>query len=199
MNKVLRIDSSLFGDASVSKQLAGELLEQLRQQHTHFEIQQRDLVEQPLPHLDGAFLSALGSEKEVRSEQQQQQVELADRLINEVQQADTLIIGAPMYNFAIPSVLKSWFDYIARAGTTFRYGENGPEGLLKDKQAYVITSRGGIHKDQQSDTMVPYLRTMLGFVGIEQVEFIYAEGLNMGNGQREAGLASARKQIAQIQ
>ncbi len=197
MKRILRIDSSLFEEASVSRQLADELINKLKQQHSNIEIVQRDLAKQPLPHLDASLIQAISTTAEERSPQQQQQANLADQLINEIQIADTLIIGAPMYNFSVPSVLKSWFDYIARAGVTFRYSDSGAEGLLKNKRAYVITSRGGIHKNQPSDSEVPFLRTILNFLGIDDVEFIYAEGLNMSN-QREAGLAAAQQQIQQI-
>ena len=103
-----------------------------------------------------------------------------------------------MYNFAIPTQLKAWFDHVARAGTTFRYTENGPEGLLRGKRAVVFASRGGVHRDRDTDTVVPYLRTMLGFVGIDDVEIVYAEGLNMGDAQREAGLADAAAELARV-
>ena len=198
MNNVLRIDSSLFGSASASKQLADELIAQLEKGHQLSSVTHRDLTAPQIPHLDSELLNALGVPAEQRDPKQQQRVAQADQLIEELQQANILIIGAPMYNFAVPSVLKSWFDHVARAGVTFRYGDNGPEGLLNIKQAYVITSRGGIHKGKTSDSETAFLRTMLGFLGIGDVEFIYAEGLNMGDGQREAGLHAARQQIQQL-
>ena len=198
MKKILRIDSSLFGAASVSKQLADELVIQLVKPHSQHSITHRDLTAPQIPHLDEELLSALNTPAEQRTPEQHQRVDFADQLIDELSQANTLIIGAPMYNFAVPSVLKSWFDHVARAGVTFRYGEKGPEGLLEIEQAYVITSRGGMHKGQPSDSETAFLRTMLGFLGINNVEFIYAEGLNMGDGQREAGLSAARQQIQQL-
>jgi FMN-dependent NADH-azoreductase len=171
---------------------------QLEKTHPRIAVTHRDLTSPQIPHLDSEQLTALNTPEEQRSVAQQDRIGLSDQLINELFQAETLIIGAPMYNFAVPSVLKSWFDHVARAGVTFRYGENGPQGLLKIEQTYVITSRGGIHKGQASDSETAFLRTMLGFLGIDTIEFIYAEGLNMGDGQREAGLNAARQQIQQL-
>ncbi len=120
------------------------------------------------------------------------------KLIAEVKAADTLVIAAPMYNFTIPTQLKNWFDLIARAGVTFKYTEAGVQGLIEGKKAVVITTRGGIHKDSATDNVTPYLKTILGFVGITEVEFVYAEALNMGEEPAAKGIESAKSQLEAI-
>ncbi|MBS0396812.1 MAG: NAD(P)H-dependent oxidoreductase, partial [Proteobacteria bacterium] len=119
----------------------------------------------------------------------------ADAVIAEVLAADELVIAAPMYNFGAPSTLKTWFDHLARAGVTFRYTAQGPQGLLRDKRATLVTTRGGVHRDRPQDHLVPYVRTMLAFVGIDALEVVYAEGLALGEANRAAALARAREEI----
>ncbi|MCC5812318.1 MAG: FMN-dependent NADH-azoreductase [Ectothiorhodospiraceae bacterium] len=198
MTKLLQINSSVFSDQGVSSQLADAFVAEFRRQDPQTQVIRRDLASEPVPHLDGERLNALMTPESDRSATQQNLVRQADDLIREIQDADVLVLGAPMYNFAVPSQLKSWFDMIARAGTTFRYTEEGSEGLLQGKRAYVFTSRGGVHREQPSDTIVPFLRQMLSLVGIDQVEFVYAEGLNMGQEPREQGMNEARRQIDQL-
>lgn len=151
----------------------------------------RDLAQTPHPVLDEAALQALGTPAEQRTPEQAARVALDDALIAEVQAADVLVLGVPMYNFGIPAQLKNWLDAIARARVTFRYTETGPEGLLKGKKVYVALARGGVHRDTPEDSQVPYLKTILGFLGMHDVTFFYAEGLAMGaeaieKAQREA-------------
>lgn len=198
MKTLLRIDSSLFSEQGVSHQLADELIEVLSQQHPDLSVMGRNLADENIPHLDGEWITALSTPEESRTNEQQKKSAYSDQLIAELQQSDAVVIGAPMYNFSVPSVLKAWFDHIARAGVTFSYTPDGPKGLLENKIAYVITTRGGLHKDKPSDTQVPFIRTILGFIGIDDVRFIYAEGLNMGNGARDQGLAEARQNIKQL-
>lgn len=119
-------------------------------------------------------------------------------MIDELKQAEVIVIGLPMYNFGIPSTLKAYFDQIARAGVTFRYTENGPEGLLTGKKAYIFATRGGLYAGTPLDSQTGYVRNFLGFLGITDVEFIYAEGLNMGDLNKEAALAEAQQQIAKL-
>ena len=197
MKTLLRIDSSLSGENSASKLLADESINSL-QRNEVLQITYRDITADGIPHLNHTHIAALSTPREQQPPDQQTWLDYADSLISEVIAADTLLIGAPMYNFGVPSVLKSWFDHIARAGVTFRYTSEGPEGLLKNKQAIIITTRGGIHRNQQSDSETHFITTMLNFLGIKKINFIYAEGLNMGNGERDAGLAEARQQIQQL-
>ncbi|MDC9596317.1 FMN-dependent NADH-azoreductase [Xenorhabdus anantnagensis] len=180
MSKVLVLKSSILTQYSQSSQLANYFVEKWLADHSENNITIRDLAEKPVPVLDGELVNALRPNGSELTERQQSALALSDELIAELQAHDVIVITAPMYNFTIPTQLKAYFDLIARAGVTFRYTETGPEGLLKGKRAIILTSRGGIHKDSQTDVMTPYLRIFLGFIGITDVEFVFAEGLAMG-------------------
>lgn len=195
MKNLLRIDSSLFAEHGVSSQLATHLTAQLTQSYPELNIQHRSFAQEPIPHLDGAQLQALSTPAEKRTSAQAQGVAFSDTLIREVREADAIALTAPMYNFQIPSMLKAWFDHLARAGETFRYTESGPVGLLNDKPVYVITTRGGIHQNQSHDTIETYLTTMLAFMGLTQVHFVYAEALNMGENGKAEGMAHTKEAI----
>lgn len=193
--QILRIDSSLFGEQGVSTQLNETLVKHLQAQWPEAQFVRRDLAHNPLPHFSAATMAAISTAPEMRDTEQTRLADLADQLIAEVQTADVLVVAAPMYNFGISSGLKAWLDYIARAGVTFRYSEKGPEGLLLNKTLYIVTSRGGVYKDQPNDTQVPYLRTFFNFLGITDVRVIYAEGINIG--LKEQSLAQAEDAIKQ--
>ncbi len=195
---LLHISSSIFEDQGKSSQM-GQYFEELwRQRFPNAELTKRDLAKEPVPHLtQTTFQSALTPVGD-RNPQQQNAAQLADQLIEELQAADVLLLGVPMYNFGIPSTLKAWIDHIARAGTTFKYTENGPVGLLKNKTAVVMAARGGVYKDTPNDTQTPYLKTLLGFVGIEKVHFIYAEKLSMGDDGGASVMAEAKQQIEKL-
>lgn len=195
MTQILRINSSLSGSNSVSRTLAAELTDALAAQGP-ITVKDRDLATTPVPHFDAERLAALMTAAPERSVEQAAVVAFADELIDEVIAADTLIIALPMYNFTVPSVLKAWIDHIARAGVTFRYTDTGPVGLLAGKKAYLVSALGGKHEAGGTDFMRPYMRVIMNFVGISDVEFISADGLNMGDEPREAGLAAARESIA---
>ncbi|EHV5550186.1 FMN-dependent NADH-azoreductase [Vibrio vulnificus] len=193
MSRLLVLKSSILGDYSQSNKLVDEFINKFDQQ----DVVVRDLAQQPLPVLDFQVATALRASGDL-SEAQQAIVDLSDQLIAEIKHADTLIIAAPMYNFTVPTQLKNWIDLIARAGVTFTYTEQGPKGLIEGKKAVVVTTRGGIHKDSASDIITPYLKTVLGFVGITEVEFVYAEALNMGEDFASKGLASASEHLAAL-
>ncbi|WP_440878944.1 FMN-dependent NADH-azoreductase [Vibrio natriegens] len=193
MSRVLALKSSILGDNSQSNKLVEEFIKNVAQD----KLTVRDLAANPLPVLDLTVATALRSTGDL-SQEQQQVVELSDSLIEEVKAADTLVIAAPMYNFTIPTQLKNWIDLIARAGVTFKYTENGVQGLFENKKAIVVTTRGGIHKDAPTDNITPYLRTVLGFVGIAEVEFVYAEALNMGEDAAAKGISEAQSQLATL-
>ncbi|HHX8272524.1 TPA: FMN-dependent NADH-azoreductase [Vibrio diabolicus] len=193
MSRVLALKSSILGDYSQSNKLVEDFIKNVEQD----KLTVRDLAANPLPVLDFAVATALRATEDL-SQEQQAVVELSDTLIEEVKAADTLVIAAPMYNFTIPTQLKNWIDLIARAGVTFKYTENGVQGLIEGKKAIVITTRGGIHKDSPTDNVTPYLRTVLGFVGITDVEFVYAEALNMGEDFAAKGISEAQSQLAAI-
>jgi FMN-dependent NADH-azoreductase len=200
--KILQINSSaksvVSGMGSYSTRLANELVERLVEAHRDATVTVRDLNRTPHPALDEATLQALYTPVDHRTSEQAARVALDDRLIAEVMAADVIVIGAPMYNFAIPSQLKNWIDAIARAGVTFRYGEKGPVGLVRGKSVYVVTSRGGIHRDRPTDQVVPYLRLTLGFLGMTDVRVVYAEGLAMGPDAEARAMADARLQITEL-
>lgn len=191
MSRVLALKSSILGDYSQSNKLVEDFIKNVDQD----KLTVRDLAANPLPVLDFAVATALRATEDL-SQEQQAVVELSDTLIEEVKAADTLVIAAPMYNFTIPTQLKNWIDLIARAGVTFKYTENGVQGLIEGKKAIVVTTRGGIHKDSPTDNVTPYLRTVLGFVGITDVEFVYAEALNMGEDAAAKGISEAQSQLA---
>lgn len=196
MNKLLVINSSLFSDAGQSSVLANTFAAAL--ERLGAEVVRRDLAVVPVPHLDGERFGAFTTQAAARSEQQAQVVAYSDQLIAELQQADTLVLGVPMYNFGVPSTLKAWFDHIARAGVTFRYTDKGAVGLLSGKKAFVFATRGGLYAGTPADTQTPYLRDFLAFIGIDEVEFVYAEGLALGDASREAALEQAHSAIDQL-
>jgi len=199
---ILQINSSVRRaqdeQGSVSTRLANELSARLQAAHPGAALNVRDLTNDPLPVLDEEALGALFTAADARTAEQAERVNLSDRLIDELQSADIVVLAAPMFNFHISAQLKNWIDAVARAGVTFKYTEQGPVGLVTGKKVYVVTSRGGVHRDQPSDHIVPYLRTVLGFLGMTDVEFIFAEGLNLGGDAAARGLASARAQIAEL-
>lgn len=201
MNKVLQLKTSIFDtqdNQGVSSQLGDALVSRLREGDSEIALKTRDFSKDPVPYFDNAWLQALSTPPDERSLEQAEKVAFSDALIAEVQDADTIVIGVPMYNFAIPAALKSWTDHIARAGVTFRYSDTGPVGLLSDKKVYVVLSTGGQHQEGVTDFLRPYLRTFLGFLGMKDVEFIVADGLNMGEVPRKVGLRNARSQIQNL-
>lgn len=193
MSRVLALKSSILGDYSQSSKLVEEFIKNVDQD----KLTVRDLAANPLPVLDFSVATALRATEDL-SQDQQSIVDLSNTLIEEIKAADTLVIAAPMYNFTIPTQLKNWIDLIARAGVTFTYTENGVKGLIEGKKAIVVTTRGGIHKDAATDSMTPYLCTVLGFVGITDVEFVYAEALNMGEDAAAKGISEAQSQLAEL-
>lgn len=189
--RILRLDTSLFSEQGSSSRLNQALIEKLTQVHGELEIVHRDLARDPLPHFSAEVIDALTARSEARSAEQVRLARLADDLVEELRAADIILVGAPMYNFGIPSTLKAWIDFVARAGVTFRYTERGPEGLVKGKTVYVVTTRGGVHRDRQTDSEVPHLHTYFRFLGITDIRTLYAEGLNMGERDRHFAEALA--------
>lgn len=193
--KILQINSSARAEGSHSTRLANALVERLRTTQPQAELSVRDLGRTPHPMLDEVALQALFSPAAQRTPEQAARVALDDALIAEIQAADVVVLGVPMYNFGVPSQLKNWIDAISRAQVTFRYTANGPEGLLKGKKVYVALTRGGLYRNTPNDTQTPYLQTFFGFLGMTDVQFVYAEGLAMGSEAEQSALASAYSQI----
>jgi FMN-dependent NADH-azoreductase len=153
---------------------------------------------EPVPHLNAERFAAFIAKPEERSETQHGVVAYSDALINELKEADVIVLGLPMYNFGVPSQLKAYFDHIARAGVTFKYTDKGPVGLVTGKKAYVFAARGGLYAGSPLDTQTSYVRDFLRFIGIGDVEFVYAEGLNVSPEHKQAGLAKAAAEIARL-
>ena len=191
---VLAINTSAKKDGSISRTLTADLLSALEDRHGNIDIVERDLGE-GLPFIDAAWVEANFTPDEDRTDTHRETLAQSDVLVAELKAADVLVIGAPIYNFSIPAVLKAWIDMIARARLTFRYTENGPEGLLTGKKAYVVVPSGGVPVGSPVDFATPYLKQALAFVGITDIEFIGAKGADRGN--REA-LDTARSRIAEL-
>lgn len=198
MSTLLLIESSVRQQDSVSRQLSEEFVAQWRQANPGGRVLSRDLAREPLPHLNADLLGGWMKPAAEQSAAEQAALARSDQLIEELLAADVLVLGAPMYNFAIPSTLKAWLDHVLRAGVTFKYTEQGPRGLLQGKRAYVLTARGGVYAGGPLDQQEPYLRQALGFIGIDDVQFVHAEGLNMGGDSAAQGLARARARLAEI-
>ncbi|MBD8577889.1 FMN-dependent NADH-azoreductase [Pseudomonas syringae] len=198
MSRVLIIESSARQQDSVSRQLTRQFIEQWKASHPADAITVRDLAVNPVPHLDATLLGGWMKPEDQRSDAEQAALERSNVLTDELLAADVVVLAAPMYNFAIPSTLKAWLDHVLRAGVTFKYGETGPQGLLTDKRAFVLTARGGLYTGSSLDHQEPYLRQVLGFVGIHDVTFIHAEGLNMGGEFSEKGLSQALARVAEV-
>jgi len=192
---ILQINASARRNGANSTQLANTIVVRLQADNPAATRTLRDLAVTPHPVLDEAALGALFTPADQRTPAQAVRVALDDALIAEIQAHDTIVLGVPMYNFGISVQLKSWFDAIARAGATFRYTEAGPEGLLKGKKVYVALARGGLYRDTANDSQVPYLKMMLGFLGLTDVSFIYAEGLAMGAEAVTKGFAQAEADL----
>jgi FMN-dependent NADH-azoreductase len=192
---ILQINSSARSTGSHSTRLAGDIVQRLQALNGKPALTLRDLGKQPLPSLDEAALQALFTPADQRTPAQAERVAQDDALIAEVKAADVLVLGVPMYNFGVPAALKNWIDAIARAGVTFKYTDKGPIGLLTGKKVYIALARGGLYRDTPADTQVPYLKSVLGFLGMTDIAFVYAEGLAMGPEAEKAALASAREQL----
>lgn len=195
---ILQVNSSARTEGSHSTALAARLVERLREARPDARLVVRDLSRRPHPALDEAALQALFTPEDARTPEQARRVAMDDALIEEIQGADVVVLAVPMYNFGVPAALKNWIDAISRARVTFRYTEHGPEGLLTGKKVYVVLTRGGQYRDTPADTQVPYLRTVLAFLGMTDVEFIYAEGLALGADAEREAIAAARARIDAI-
>lgn len=194
--KLLHIDSSILGDASSSRALTREVIGNLKSTESSVEIVYRDLSQDVTAHISGGTFVAKGTPAEKRSAAQQHEVALGEAMLNEFMAADVIVLGAPMYNFTVPTQLKAWIDQICVAGVSFRYSEAGPEGLAKGKRVVIVATSGGIHAGTPTGIAhEEYLKLVLGFLGITDIEVVRAHGLNYGPEAKEAGLAAARVSI----
>ena len=198
MSNVLIIESSARQQGSFSRQLTRQFISQWQAVRPGDQVTVRDLALNPVPHLDANLLGGWMKPEAQRSADEQASLKRSDELTDEVLGADVLVLAAPMYNFAIPSTLKAWLDHVLRAGVTFKYTETGPQGLLTGNKAYVLTARGGLYAGSTSDHQEPYLRQVMAFVGIHDVTFIHAEGMNLGGDFQEKGLNQAKARLSAI-
>ncbi len=199
MTTLLQINTSINNGNGQSSQLARQFVAAYRNSHPDVEVRVRDVAAaEPVPHLDAERFSAFISKPEERNAAQKAVVAYSDQLIDELKQADVIVLGLPMYNFGVPSQLKAYFDHVARAGVTFKYTEQGPVGQLTGKKAYVFAARGGVYAGTPLDTQTSYVRDFLRFLGVSDVTFVYAEGLAMSAQSKEAGLARASAEIEQL-
>lgn len=199
MTRALIVNSAATGEGSVSTRLTNELVEQLKQRDPSLEVTVRDIGRAPIPHLTADTVAAIKGVADSLAERNT--LALSNVLVEELVEADLLVIGAPMYNFGIASTLKSWFDHVLRSGVTFRYTENGPEGLVKGKRAVVIETRGGLYTEGPGaalDAQEPHLRALLGFIGITDVTFVRAEKLAFGLDAASAAIAAAVEEIGAL-
>ena len=192
---ILQINASARREGANSTRIADMVAQRLLQRDPQARLSLRDLAATPHPMLDEAALGALFTPADKRSPEQAARVALDDALIQEVQAHEVLVIGVPMYNFGVPSQLKNWIDAIARAGVTFRYTESGPQGLLTGKTVYLALARGGRYRDTAADAQVPYLKTVLGFLGMNDLRLIYAEGFAMGPEAAAQAVAQAQADL----
>ena len=199
MTTLLQINASINHGNGLSRHLADQFVAAYRQRHRDAKIVVREVaLADAVPHLNGERFGAFLARSEERTAAQHAVVAYSDALIEELRQADIVVIGLPMYNFGVPSQLKAYFDHIARAGVTFKYSAEGPIGLLTGKRVYVFAARGGLYAGTPLDTQTSYVRDFLAFLGMTDVKFVYAEGLAVSAESRDAGLARAAAEIAQL-
>ncbi|HVJ61174.1 MAG TPA: FMN-dependent NADH-azoreductase [Tahibacter sp.] len=198
MSTLLHIDSSARREASVSRRLTQRFADEWRSRHPDGRVIVRDLAQAAPPHVSESLIGAYFTPEEQRDAAQRATLAESDALVDELLAADTIVIGAPMYNFALPSSLKAWIDHVVRVGRTFAYGANGPSGLVHGKRVVVILSRGGVYSDgpaQAMDFQTGYLRSVLGFIGITDVEFVAAEGVAHGEDSARNAIAQAEDKL----
>jgi FMN-dependent NADH-azoreductase len=194
MKTLLQIQASIFSDGGESSRLASRFVSHWRAENPGAEVIVRDLGREPIPHLTAERFQSFLAKPDERTPAQRAVADFSDGLIAEIERADVIVLGLPMYNYGVPSTLKAYFDHIARAGKTFSYGAKGPVGLLTGKKAFVFATRGGLYAGTPLDTQTSYVRDFLRFLGISDVEFVYAEGLAMGDEAKGASLATAAAQ-----
>jgi FMN-dependent NADH-azoreductase len=197
--KLLHIDSSILGDSSASRQLSRAVVDAWQAAEPDVQVIYRDLASDALSHLSAASLVAAGTPAELRDAAQRHEAELSESTLDEFLAADAIVIGTPMYNFALPSQLKAWIDRITVAGKTFSYTENGPQGLAGGKKVVIVSTSGGVHAGQPSGAAhEDYLKFVLGFVGISDVQVVRAEGLAYGEEPRAAAMKAAEQQVGEL-
>jgi FMN-dependent NADH-azoreductase len=198
---ILHIDSSPLGERSVSRKLTAKTLAELKAKHPGSKVITRDFGAKPLPHLSGTVIGAFFTPPDKRDAVLNEAIKFSDQAIDELAAADIIVIGAPMWNFGIPSSLKAWIDHVVRAGRTFKYGAAGPESLLPPgKKVIIASSRGGVYSDgpmKSMDYQETYLKAILGFIGLHDVSFVRAEGVALGEDAAKNAVHVAETQLAE--
>jgi FMN-dependent NADH-azoreductase len=197
MKNVLVVTASLNGASGNSVKLVEQFIEKLNAKYEHI-VERLDLATEDLSHLSQSEMAAWGVDEEARNEKEAALASISDGYISRIKQADLIVLALPMYNFDSPSVVKAFFDRLARAGVTFSYSENGPIGLIENKKAVVIFARGGAYQGTPMDTQTPYVKNFLGFLGIKDVEFTYAEGLAMGEAKAKAAFSKINEDFSEL-
>lgn len=195
---ILVIKSGIFGDHSNSTQLADKILASLKEKNPGAEVVERNVGIEALPYFDASVGMALNTPADQLTAEQKEIVALSDALIQEIKDADAVVLGLPMYNFGMPAQLKTWFDYITRAGVTFTYTETGPKGLLESKPVYIAAARGGVHYGQPTDSQTNHVTTLLTFLGMKEVSITYAEGIAMGDEAKATAFNQFEEKIAEL-
>ncbi len=196
MKNILVVNSSLNSDAGNSSKLVANYLDKLAGKDVKFDL--LDLNEAQLPHLTQQEMAAWMTAPEERTQAQAELAAISDALLSRLVEADEVVIGLPMYNLGVPSTFKAWIDRLARAGKSFKYTETGPVGLIADKPVTVLAARGGVYAGTDYDTQTPYIRHIFGLMGITSVNFVYAEGLNMGEDAAEKAFSAANEKIIEL-
>jgi FMN-dependent NADH-azoreductase len=198
MTTLLQIKTSVFSDHGNSTKLANDFVAQWQKNHPDGKVVVRDVGSEPLPHLTAERVQAFFTPAEQRTVEQHAHADASQELIDELKAADVVVLGLPLYNFGVPSTLKAYFDHLARAGITFRYTANGPEGLLADRKVYIFAARGGFYQGTAADTQTPFVTSFLNFIGLKDLEYVYAEGLNIGEAQKRSALDAAAEKIVKL-
>lgn len=200
MKKVLVITTSLNGSEGNSTKLTQQFMSQFSKKAdmSQWQVTELDLNQAAVPHLSGEEMQAWMTPVTERTESQIALAAMSDNFIEQLQATDVIVLGVPMYNFGIPSVLKAWIDRVARAGITFQYTENGPKGLLKDKSVYVLAARGGVYSGTPMDTQTGYLKDVFNFIGLDNIHFVYAEGLAMGEEHAQKAWQKSNEKIIEL-
>jgi FMN-dependent NADH-azoreductase len=198
MTTLLQINTSIHADNGQSSQLANQFVAAYREHHPDTKVVRRNFAADPIPHLTAERFGAFITPPDQRSPTQQAEAAYSDALIDELKHADVIVLGLPMYNFGLPSQLKAYFDHIARAGLTFKYTDKGPVGQITGKKVYVFAARGGVYLGTPMDTQTSYVRDFLRFLGMTDVEFVYAEGLAISPQSKEASLAKASAEAKRL-
>lgn len=198
MNTLLQLNTSIFAAHGQSTNLNDTFVANWKDTHPNGKVIVRDFAADPVPHLTGERFQAFLAKPEARTGAQKEIAAYSDALIDEIRRADVIVLGLPMYNYGIPSMLQSYFDHVGRAGVTFRYTETGPVGAFPGKRVYVFAARGGAHAGSARDTQIGQVKNFFHLIGITDVEVIYAEGMGLGDAAKTASIAKAKAQIIDL-